>query len=653
MLTHRGSFTRLDGTDGELNGNQSLAANLDLASNPFYREYTDRIELSEEVAALPGMQGSGAVRDLQEAAMLNDGLRHALEQYSQATTRDEQLALLDTLLTEWAGSSDFRTFDQLTSDLNTHVGQLNVEFEFAYSWDKPDSGGAAPTARQLEQKALLEKIKILEIFNGQSFFSYAIQETTNASELELVFSSGSISRRTTVKLPDAESGTHTLYITEQDLALSGQTSFLNSSYEALRQSVYDGLLLQTRLKPYMKAIELTLSDEGVGFGFSQVDALFQAGYENAPAEAVRDLLDLQRVRGIELSALGWEGLGQLNQWLNDAQGEPNEALVLAALADFGYSGIRLHGEGGRGNYVFINDDSGGVLQGMGGNDLILGGDGDDFIHGGAGDDILYGGLGNDTYLYELGGGHDTIIETRGDSGTDTLQFSEGIRPGDISISKDGNNLLFRIGSTGSISIANWFNSLNDEAHRLDVVRFADGRSFDLADLQLATGETATLESLLGNGILIGDAAENTLLGSDGDDWLDGGSNNDIMQGGKGDDTYVVDSVDDVVIEHADEGIDTVESNVSYTLGDNVENLTLLGYKNLSGTGNELDNIIRGNSGDNYLDGGTGEDTLIGGRGNDTYVVNSAGDQVIERMQYRSAWKCWHKAIASNEVPLSL
>ncbi|WP_276307456.1 calcium-binding protein [Thiopseudomonas denitrificans] len=211
-----------------------------------------------------------------------------------------------------------------------------------------------------------------------------------------------------------------------------------------------------------------------------------------------------------------------------------------------------------------------------------------------------------------------------------MQFSEGIRPGDISISKDGNNLLFRIGSTGSISIANWFNSLNDEAHRLDVVRFADGRSFNLADLQLATGETATLESLLGNGILIGDAAENTLLGSDGDDWLDGGSNNDIMQGGKGDDTYVVDSVDDVVIEHADEGIDTVESNVSYTLGDNVENLTLLGPQNLSGTGNELDNIIRGNSGDNYLDGGTGEDTLIGGRGNDTYVVNSAGDQVIEK-----------------------
>ncbi|MDM1697389.1 hypothetical protein HX099_12160 [Thiopseudomonas alkaliphila] len=549
LISAVGSFTRLDGTDGELNGNQSLAANLDLASNPFYREYTDRIELSEEVAVLPGMQGSGAVRDLQEAAMLDAGLRNVLGQYSQATTWDQQQALLDTILAEWASSSDFRTFDQRVSDMNTEVGRVDVKFKFAYSWDKPDGGftvggsgsgsgvgiGQAgekgPTAKQLEKKELLERIKILEIFNAQSFFGFSKQESQNNGDgdTSFVFSSGATSRRTGIKPAGLASGTATIYITEEDLTLNaGQTSFLNSSYEALRQSVYDGLLLQTRLKPYMEAIELTLSDEGVGFGFSQVDALFQAGYENAPAEAVRDLLDLQRVRGIELSALGWEGLGQLNQWLNDAQGEPNEALVLAALADFGYSGIRLHGEGGRGNYVFINDDSGGVLQGMGGNDLILGGDGDDFIHGGAGDDILYGGLGNDTYLYELGGGHDTIIETRGDSGTDTLLFGEGIRPGDISISKEGNNLLFRIGSTGSISIANWFNSLNDEAHRLDIVRFADGRSFNLADLQLATGETATLESLLGNGILIGDAGENTLLGSDGDDWLDGEKGADWM-----------------------------------------------------------------------------------------------------------------------------
>src|SRR5690554_5475622 len=89
---------------------------------------------------------------------------------------------------------------------------------------------------------------------------------------------------------------------------------------------------------------------------------------------------------VVLNCLHWAGKAWANnQWLTEAQGGPNEALALAALADFGYSGIRLDGEGGKGNYVFINDDKGGVLQGAGGNDLILGGDGDDILSGGAGD----------------------------------------------------------------------------------------------------------------------------------------------------------------------------------------------------------------------------------------------------------------------------
>ena len=49
-----------------------------------------------------------------------------------------------------------------------------------------------------------------------------------------------------------------------------------------------------------------------------------------------------------------------------------------------------------------------------------------------------------------------------------------------------------------------------------------------------------------------------------------------MVGGAGNDTYVVDATGDVVTEQADEGTDTIQSSVSYTLGANVENLTLTG-----------------------------------------------------------------------------
>ena len=58
--------------------------------------------------------------------------------------------------------------------------------------------------------------------------------------------------------------------------------------------------------------------------------------------------------------------------------------------------------------------------------------------------------------------------------------------------------------------------------------------------------------------------------------LDGGAGADTMLGGLGNDIYVVDVATDIVTENAGEGIDTVQSGITYTLGANVENLTLTG-----------------------------------------------------------------------------
>ncbi|MGO8105726.1 protease, partial [Rhizobium leguminosarum] len=78
------------------------------------------------------------------------------------------------------------------------------------------------------------------------------------------------------------------------------------------------------------------------------------------------------------------------------------------------------------------------------------------------------------------------------------------------------------------------------------------------------------------------------------------------------------STGDIVTENADEGIDTVQTNLpAYTLGINVENLTYGGTAAFPGTGNALDNIIKGGVVADKLTGAGDKETFIGGAGSDT------------------------------------
>lgn len=130
-----------------------------------------------------------------------------------------------------------------------------------------------------------------------------------------------------------------------------------------------------------------------------------------------------------------------------------------------------------------------------------------------------------------------------------------------------------------------------------------------------------------NNYLQGLAGQDLLNGGDGDDVLDGGWGNDTMFGGLGKDSYLVDSSNDVITEYINEGIDIVNSLIAYVLGENLENLMLIGNEAVNGTGNSLNNIITGNSGNNTLSGLAGDDILIGGGGDDLFFGEIGNDQI--------------------------
>ncbi len=129
----------------------------------------------------------------------------------------------------------------------------------------------------------------------------------------------------------------------------------------------------------------------------------------------------------------------------------------------------------------------------------------------------------------------------------------------------------------------------------------------------------------------------SITGTDGNDTLDGSLGKDTLTGGKGNDLYIVDNAGDKIIEMSFSGIDTVLSKISYTLGNSLENLGLLGSANINAIGNESNNALSGNDGNNILNGmlgndalsgGKGSDKITGGKGADTFVFTSPDDSGI-------------------------
>ncbi|MDB5802437.1 MAG: Hemolysin-type calcium-binding region, partial [Rhodocyclales bacterium] len=1016
-----GTFNRTDGSEGTL-GDVSRLADINLVSDTFYREFPDTIPLAAGVEALPDMQGSGAVRDLREAASQSGALQTLLTQYNVAPTRAAQMALLDQMLAAWAETSGMKdSLEERAADIPPTVGVSGYKFRYmgfgtvarsAHVGEAASDGSGIPNPDpnfvsatlpddahnvwlDSSYKALIAgwagKIHILEAFNGRYFFELPSEAPSTGIILSAV---EGLNQAPDLPLYDA-GGFKTMLISYSQQ----QLDLLQQSYDALRQSIYDNLLLQTRLKPLIDKVGLTVGDDGISFDFSAVETDLRARVATDPVAGIADIADFKAVTRDLFVGTGWSG-DALLQWAFDTYPVTDaEVPRYAAESRFrvvGYNGFTGTGTAdadllmaGVGGSVINAGAGNDTVEGAAGNDTLYGGYGTDTLDGGDGNDTLidqdnpsesttfYGGAGNDyivgsgtfvggtgndtlvgptgandTYLFNVGDGQDLISEFLGN---DTLKFGPGIVPGSVALSRVGNDLVFQLNASDQVRVQDWYSG--DYRMYIENVQFDDGTIWDVSkvnalaanhapvlvnalpdlisnedtlftsavptstfidadagdiltysaklssgaalpswltfnavtrtfsgtpvnanvgfiDVQITatdkagttandvmritvvntndapvavadtkaatedvsvtttaatgvlandtdvdsgdtrtvsavsfgatagtlgsalngtygtltlaadgaytylankaaaealaagqtateaftytvkdaagatssstltftitgtndapvigaaiaaqsgkeglaftftvpagsftdidTGDTLTYSAKLTSGStlptwltfnaatrtlsgtppvgtagtlavqitatdtagssatsnfnlaiataintlngtsaaekLTGTAADDkinglagndTLIGAAGNDTLDGGTGNDSLSGGTGNDTYLVDSTSDIVTENAAEGTDLIQASVTWTLGTNVENLTLTGTSAINGTGNTLANVLTGNSAANTLDGGTGADTLIGGAGNDTYLVDNTGDVVTE------------------------
>ena len=178
------------------------------------------------------------------------------------------------------------------------------------------------------------------------------------------------------------------------------------------------------------------------------------------------------------------------------------------------------------NRMTGNDGNNAFSSGSG-NDSLFGGAGNDTLNAGSGVDSMVGGTGNDVYFVDHA--NDKVLESSALGGTDTVNAS----------------VSYVLGS-------------NVEHLTLTDAANINGTGNSLANV---------INGNLGNNQLLGDGGNDVLNGGAGHDTLDGGSGNDTMSGGAGNDTFVLSAAGDVIVELADQGIDTVISAVTNVLAE--------------------------------------------------------------------------------------
>ncbi|HFC7817673.1 TPA: hypothetical protein ACFOZK_002215, partial [Neisseria meningitidis] len=374
-LAQQGSYTKTDGTTAKM-------GDLLLAADNLHSRFKDKVELTAEQAKAANLAGIGRLRDLREAAALSGDLANMLKAYSAAETKEAQLALLDNLIHKWA-------------ETDSNWGKKSP-MRLSTDWTQTANEGIALTPSQVAQ---LKKNALVSL-------SDKAKAAIDAA-------------RDRIAVLDAYTGqdSSTLYYMSEEDALN-IVKVTNDTYDHLAKNIYQNLLFQTRLQPYLNQISFKMENDTFTLDFSGLVQAFNHVKETNPQKAFVDLAEML-------------AYGELRSWYEGRRlmaDYVEEAKKAGKFEDYqkvlGQETVALLAKtsGTQADDILQN-----VGFGHNKNVSLYGNDGNDTLIGGVGNDYLEGGSGSDTYVFGKGFGQDAVYNYDYATGRkDIIRFTDGI-----------------------------------------------------------------------------------------------------------------------------------------------------------------------------------------------------------------------------------
>ncbi len=525
-VSHTAKVEFKDGTSTDI-------GELWVSSNKIKTKDTTKVEISEEIKALPEVNGVGNIRSLRTAMQLDSTgtIKGLVKGFIESNDKAERKEIIDKLLVNLAGAgavgknSRGSYFDgQKLAILESFLGEKFV----GVNGSNPNSEAA--TRLEKLYNSIVERYYYELLIKGTSLGSYAIllnkckKGTNNKYDMSILFN-------------------YLQFNIKNKLADEGTVEDINGY-----------LIYTTRINGNVE---------------------LYGEFRNYIAKNMPDYIE-------SISSYDNSLVGNVTVSKNNITGAGEDDFIVGSTKNETISG-------GAGNDVIFAEAGNDVINGSygddemygeEGNDKLYGEYGDDLLVGGEGDDYLNGERGDDTYIVGIGTGHDQIYDAYGDN---VIKFTDGVKPEDLIATYGADNsVIFTNRNSGdSIEIIRF---RYDSDYRNYVMVFDDGTVMKMDDERspLRNLEGTAKDDVLtpfynnvkyhagaGNDVINGSYGDDEMYGEEGndklygeygDDLLVGGEGDDYMNGERGDDTYIV-------------GIGTGHDQIYDAYGDNVIKFT--------------------------------------------------------------------------------